>query len=72
MNTVRAHKIADAFSAINSFSIDTAQHGIQVHYLNHRAFFEHEAQFWEFAFKLGQVNHEEGQVSEIESELTIQ
>ena len=69
MNTIRAQQIAEAFSPINSFAVDSIDHGVQVDYLGHKAFFNHESCFWDFAFKLGQVNHEEGQVAEIEMKL---
>jgi len=67
MNTTRARKIADAFSPIHSFGVNSTLHGIQVHYLGHHAYFEKEESFWTFTFKLAQVNHEEGQIAEIES-----
>ena len=71
MNMIRARKIAEAFSPINSFDVDSTTHGIQVHYLNNHAYFENEASFWAFVFKLGHVNHEEGQVAEIEAEFIV-
>lgn len=36
-----------------------------------RAYFVRESCFWPFAFHLGQVNHEEGQVAEIEAKLMV-
>ncbi|HID36143.1 MAG TPA: hypothetical protein EYP39_02005 [Ghiorsea sp.] len=68
MNTFRARKIAEAFSPINSFGVQTTEQGVLVNYLNNHAYFETEDKFWVFAFKLAQVNHEEGQVAEIEAE----
>ncbi len=69
MNTFRAQKIAEAFSSINSFAVDSIQHGVRIHYLDSHAYFDKEECFWAFAFKLAQVNHEEGQVAEIEAKL---
>ncbi len=68
MNTFRARKIADAFSPINSFGVEMSEQGVLVNYLNNHAYFETEDKFWAFVFKLAQVNHEEGQVAEIEAE----
>jgi len=67
MNTFRARKIAEAFSSINSFGVEMSEHGVLVNYLNNHAYFETEDKFWAFVFKLAQVNHEEGQVAEIEA-----
>ncbi len=69
MNTFRARKIAEAFSPINSFGVQTSNDGMLVNYLNNHAYFATEDKFWAFVFKLAQVNHEEGQVAEIEAEL---
>jgi len=68
MNIFRARKIAEAFSPINSFGVQTAKGGMLVNYLNNHAYFATEDKFWAFVFKLAQVNHEEGQVAEIEAE----
>jgi len=68
MNTFRAHQIAQAFASIHSFGVQTSEKGVLVHYLNNHAYFETEDKFWVFVFKLAQVNHEEGQVAEIEAE----
>lgn len=67
INTFRARKIAEAFSPINSFGVQTSEHGILVNYLNNHAYFETEDKFWTFIYKLAQVNHEEGQIAEIEA-----
>ncbi len=69
MDTMRARQIAEAFSPINSFMVDTIDQGVRINYLGHKAYFNREEYFWAFAFRLGQVNHEENQVAEIESEL---
>ncbi len=54
--------------SINSFGVHTAKQIVPVEYLNNHAYFETEDKFWAFVFKLAQVNHEEGQVAEIEAE----
>jgi len=66
MNTIRAQKIADAFSPINAFGVESTEYGVRVNYLGNQAYFVRETCFWPFVFKLGQVNHEEGQIAEIE------
>lgn len=63
MNMIRAHKIAEAFSPINSFAVDSIGSAVLVNYLGNKAY------FWTFAYNLGHVNHEEGQVVEIEQDL---
>lgn len=71
MNSSRAKTIADAFSRISSFAVESKEKGICVHYLNNHAYFVREACFWPFAFRLGYANHEEGQIAEIEAKLTV-
>ena len=70
MDAKRAQKIAESFSRINSFAVEQSKQGILVHYLGKHAYFVREACFWPFAFNLGRVSHEEGQVAEIEAKLT--
>ncbi len=71
MNTYRARSIAEAFSPINSFAVQRLKKGVLVNYLNNHAYFEAEDKFWTFVFRLAQVNHEEGQVAEIEAEFIV-
>ncbi len=70
MDANRARTISNAFSRISVFSVENTARGVCVHYLGHHAYFVRESCFWTFAFNLGRVSHEEGQVAEIESELT--
>ncbi|MDQ6982348.1 MAG: hypothetical protein Q9M08_04995 [Mariprofundus sp.] len=70
MNAQRAQTIADSFSRISTFAVEQTKRGVLVHYLGKHAYFVREACFWPFAFNLGRVCHEEGQVAEIEAELT--
>jgi len=70
MDTKRAKTIAESFSRINSFAVEQSKKGILVHYLGKHAYFVREACFWPFAFNLGRVGHEEGQIAEIEARLT--
>lgn len=69
MDNLRARQIAEAFSRINAFVVDPIDQGVRINYLGHKAYFNREEYFWAFAFRLGQVNHEEGQIAEIESKL---
>ncbi|MDX8381518.1 MAG: hypothetical protein R8M14_05345 [Ghiorsea sp.] len=52
MNSFRAHRIAEAFSSINAFGVQTSEQGVLVHYLKSHAYFETEDKFWAFVFKL--------------------
>jgi len=70
MEARRARKISEAFSRISAFGVENTARGVQVHYLDHHAYFVRESCFWPFAFNLGRVSHEEGQVAEIEAQLT--
>jgi len=70
MNVKRAKRIAESFSRINSFAVEQTKRGLLVHYLGNHAYFVREACFWPFAFNLGRVSHEEGQIAEIEARLT--
>ena len=69
MDVKRAQKIAESFSRIGTFAVEQTKRGVLVHYLGKHAYFVREACFWAFAFNLGRVCHEEGQVAEIEAEL---
>ncbi len=70
MDAGRARKISEAFSRISAFAVENTTRGIHVHYLDNHAYFVREACFWPFAFNLGRVSHEEGQVAEIEAKLS--
>jgi len=70
MDVKRATKIAESFSRINSFAVEQTKRGVLVHYLGNHAYFVREACFWPFAFNLGRVGHEEGQIAEIEAKLS--
>jgi hypothetical protein len=70
MDAKRARRITESFSCINAFAVDSTEQGVCVHYLNNHAYFVRESCFWPFVFSLGRVNHEEGQIAEIEAELS--
>ena len=70
METIRARRISESFSRIRAFTVENTPRGICVHYQGNLAYFIREACFWPFAFNLGRANHEEGQIAEIEAELT--
>jgi len=70
MKASRARKITEAFSRIHSFAVESTSTGVCVCFQGCRAYFSHEACFWPFAFNLSRVGHEEGQVAEIEAELS--
>ncbi|GAV20251.1 hypothetical protein MMIC_P1215 [Mariprofundus micogutta] len=70
MNAQRAQTIAKSFARINSFAVEHTRKGVLVHYLNNHAYFVREACFWAFAFNLGRIVHEEGQIAEIEAKLS--
>ena len=70
MDTNRARRISESFSRIHAFAVENTPRGICVHYQGNFAYFVREAYFWPFAFNLGRVSHEEGQIAEIEAELT--
>lgn len=69
MEAKRARRISESFSRINAFAVENTARGICVHYLNNHAYFVRETCFWPFAFSLGRVSHEEGQIAEIEAKL---
>ncbi|MDQ6970197.1 MAG: hypothetical protein Q9M16_06795 [Mariprofundus sp.] len=70
MDANRARTISNAFARISVFAVENTPRGVCVHYLNNHAYFVREACFWAFAFNLGRVSHAEGQVAEIEAELS--
>jgi len=70
MHANRARRIAQSFSRVSAFAVEHTSRGVCVNYMGNRAYFVRETCFWPFAFNLGKVSHEEGQVAEIEAELT--
>ncbi|HKI61765.1 MAG TPA: hypothetical protein VKA31_05680 [Mariprofundaceae bacterium] len=70
MNASRARKISESFARIHSFAVENTARGVCIHFQGCRAYFASESCFWPFAFNLGRVGHEEGQIAEIEAELT--
>jgi len=70
MNLFRAKRIADAFSQVGGFSVESQNSAICVDYLGNRAFFFQESAFWSFVFNVARASHEESPVARIESELT--
>ncbi|ATX80954.1 hypothetical protein Ga0123462_0075 [Mariprofundus ferrinatatus] len=70
MKSSRAKAIAESFSRISSFAVENRDKGVCVHYRDNHAYFIREACFWSFVFRLGYAGHEEGQIAEIEAELT--
>ncbi len=69
MDIFRARQIADSFSNVATFQVESRTRGLLVSFMGKQAYFIREACFWPFVFKLAQAAHEEGTVAEIESEL---
>ena len=70
MKANRARIITDAFTRIHSFAVENTSKGVCIHYQGCHAYFVRESCFWPFVFNLSRVGHEEGQVAEIEAELS--
>ncbi len=69
MNTFRAKRIADYFSAIGIFEVHNKLHGVEVSFRNNRIYFEDESSFWSFLFYLAHAMHHDSLIADAQAKL---